>query len=104
MSAARRRPWIAAAVGVQLAIPAVALVLAPSQFGFQMYSGAGWTEIQMEDTDGRVHDLTVPPYVAEPRIDVDWTERLPERICEVETQAVRVTVERWRTRRSVACS
>jgi hypothetical protein len=77
--------------------------MAPSQFGFQMYSGAGWTTIEMEDASGRVHDLTVQPYVASPRIDVDWTESLPERICEVESEAVRVTVERWRSSRSVTC-
>lgn len=103
MSALLRRRWVAVAVGLQLAIPSVALVLAPSQFGFQMYSGAGWTQVEMEDTDGRVHDLTVPPYVAEARIDIDWTDGLPERICEVETDAVRVTVERWRSRRSLTC-
>jgi hypothetical protein len=98
-----RNRWVATIVGLQLAVPAAALVVAPSQFGFQMYSGAGWTRIQMEDADGQVHDLAVATYVAKPRIDIDWTARLPERICEVETDAVKVTVERWRSRRSLTC-
>ncbi len=89
MSASARKPLGRRRVGLQLAVPAVALVVAPSQFGFQMYSGAGWTRSRWRTT-GRVHDLKVTPYVAKPRIDIDWTERLPERICEVETDAVTV--------------
>ena len=103
MSVHLRRRWVAAIVGLQLAVPTVALLMAPSQFGFQMYSGAGWTKVQMEDARGTVRDLTVPSYVAKARIDVDWTQRLPERICEMEPDAVRVTVERWRTQRSLTC-
>ncbi len=100
----RRRLTIAGVVALQLAIPVVALATAPSQFGFQMFSGAGWTEVVVEDSDGQVHDHEVAEYVAKARIDVDWTQRLPERICEVEADAVRVTVRRWRSERSLTCS
>ena len=103
MSVSLRNRWVAAIVGLQLAVPSVALLMAPSQFGFQMYSGAGWTKVEMEDARGTVRDLTVPSYVAKARIDIDWTQRLPERICEAEPEAVRVTVTRWRAERSVAC-
>ena len=68
-----RRRWVAVLVGLQLAVPTVALVLAPSQFGFQMYSGAGWTKVEMEDTRGEMHELRIPSYVAKARIDIDWT-------------------------------
>ena len=90
-------------VGVQLAVPAVALLMAPAQFGFQMYSGAGWTHVEMEDRQGNLHELKVAPYVAEPRIDIDWTERLPEHVCAMEADAVTVRVERWRSQRSLTC-
>ena len=76
---------------------------APSQFGFQMFSGAGWTRVLVEDSSGRVQEHEVADYVAKARIDVDWTQRLPERICEVEADAVTVTVQRWRSERSLTC-
>ena len=103
MSLAIRRWWVAALVGVQVAVPAVALLMAPAQFGFQMYSGAGWTHVEMEDRQGNVRELKVASYVANGRGDLDWTQRLPERICVVESEAVVVRVERWRSERSLTC-
>ena len=103
MSCLTRKHWVALVVCLQLAVPTVALLVAPSQFGFQMYSGAGWTHVEMEDSQGRVHDLKVASYVANPRIDIDWTHRLPERICATESDAVIVRVERWRSERSLTC-
>ena len=42
----RLRWFVAAVILAQIAVPAVALTLdKPARFGFQMYSGAGWTRI-----------------------------------------------------------
>ncbi|NPC43526.1 hypothetical protein [Nocardioides sp. zg-1230] len=92
-----------AAVLVQLLIPLVALVRAPAQFGFQMYSGAGWTRITVVDETGARREHRLADYVALDRIDVDWTRRLPEHICDVDAGAVEVTVERSRSTRTVQC-
>jgi hypothetical protein len=99
----RRRHWVAAAVVAQLLVPAVALANAPAQFGFQMYSGAGWTRLTVVDDTGAMQVHRLSDYVALDRIDVDWTRRLPEHICGIEPTAVTVTVERWRSSRTVRC-
>lgn len=98
-----RTHWVAVIVLLQLAVPAVALAMAPSRFGFQMYSGAGWTHIDMEDEAGESHELQLSTYAANPRMEVDWTTLLPEHICRQEPDAVRVTVKRWRSQRTIEC-
>ena len=98
-----RSRWLAAAILLQLSIPLFALANAPSQFGFQMYSGAGWTEVTVDHEDGSTRRPSVSDYVALNRIDVDWTQLLPEHICRVEPTAVAVTVERWRSSRRLQC-
>jgi hypothetical protein len=92
-----------AAVLAQVLVPAVALARAPAQFGFQMYSGAGWTTITVVDEAGVSQERELSDFVALDRIDVDWTRLLPEHICAVEATAVAVTVERWRGSRTVRC-
>jgi hypothetical protein len=95
---------VIAAVLAQVVVPLVALANSPSQFGFQMYSGAGWTEIRVEHSDGSVRHHQLSDYAALDRMDVDWTRRLPEHVCRVDTTAITVTVERWRGVRTVRCS
>jgi len=68
-----------------------------------MYSGAGWTRVTVVDEAGEIDRVPIAEYVVRDRIDIDWTKRLPERICRDEPSAVSVTVTRARAERTVGC-
>lgn len=98
------RRLLIAVAAVQLAVPTVALVRAPSQYGFQMYSGAGWTSVVVERADGTKVYIDPRKYAARYRMDIDWTKRLPEHICARYDGAVSVAVTRRHGSRNVACT
>lgn len=98
--------WLlAAVVATQLVVPAIALLGAPpTRFGFQMYSAQGGAVVEVVDRAGRdVHVDLGEVLAGTPRPELDWTRVLPERICESEPQAVRVTVIQPEHERTVRC-
>lgn len=90
-------------VVVQVTVPAVALVNAPAQYGFQMYSGRDWTAIEVLDSHGEKIEVAFETHIAHFRPDIDWTRRLPEYLCEHVPGAAKVTVERLRGSRCLEC-
>lgn len=90
-------------VAVQVAVPVVALVNAPAQYGFQMYSGRDWTGIEVLDADGEKIEVPFETYIAHIRPDIDWTKRLPEYLCEHVPGAAKVKVVRLRGSRCLEC-
>jgi len=105
-----RRPWrhrlVAAAVVVQLAVPAVALWHGvPSRFGFHMYSGRSTgLAVEVLDVQGQRLDVDLDDFVASGRPELDWTEVLPEAVCAGTPAAVQVTVRSRGRERSVSCA
>ncbi len=75
-------------------IPALTLLFnqPASRFGFQMYSGYGETKAHWIDSNGQSHAVVLTDHVASPRIEIDWTTRLPRRLCADLTDAVHVEV------------
>jgi hypothetical protein len=68
-----------------------------------MYSAQGSVEIVVEDAAGREIDPVFSDHIAAmARPDLDWTQRLPERLCEV-PGAVTVTVRQSERSRTVTC-
>lgn len=107
---ATRRDRVVAGIVVALfLVPAVILVAGPkpSRFGFQMYSGYGVVSATWEDRSGGIHDITLTDEVANDRVEVDWTESLPELLCPRFPGAVEVQVRQTRAgadqTRTVAC-
>lgn len=98
-----RRRLLGISLAFQVGVPVAALTLAPAPFGFQMYSGSGWTTVEVEDSHGTRTGLDPAGLVGRLRMDTDWTERLPEFICERDASVVRVHVTRLRSERSYAC-
>ena len=101
----RARWLVAAAIVVQVAVPAVALFNGvPSRFGFQMYSGQGGVRVEAFDARDRAVrvdlDSIVPGLV---RPEFDWTPALPEAVCAATPSAARVTVRQQGHQRSVRC-
>jgi len=94
---------IAAVIAAQALVPALALLHAPHQYGFQMYSGLEWVEVRVTDAAGKELDANPVDYVARFRGDVDWTQDLPESLCQQVTAASIVTVTRHSDSRSVSC-
>ncbi|EON23213.1 hypothetical protein CF8_2755 [Nocardioides sp. CF8] len=92
-----------AVIAAQVAVPAVALGLAPAPFGFQMYAGTGWTQVEVTRHDGSTMQIHPTGLVANYRAEIDWTRRLPERICESDSAIAAVTVRRWREDRTLTC-
>lgn len=96
--------WVAALIAVQVSVPSYALLVGeqPRRLGFQMFSGLGEVSITAVDAEGDVIELpeTITDHM---RVDLPWAAQLPEQICEVEPQAVRVTVVDSSTKRSVTC-
>lgn len=68
-----------------------------------MYSGVGWTRVTIVDRSGDIRTVPVKDYAARDRMDVDWTQSLPEEICRKEPSAVTVTVERVHAKRAIGC-
>jgi hypothetical protein len=91
------------AIAAQIAVPTTALVMAPHHYGFQMFSGLEWVNVTVHDDTGELIPVEPPAYTARFRGDVDWTQRLPELLCEEVDAAVTVTVERHRGTRSLEC-
>ena len=100
-----RRGLVATVIAAQFCVPLVALLASapPTRLGFQMYSGLGGLEVTVEDEQGETLEYDPGDVLpVSPRIEIDWTRRLPEALCEV-TGAARVTVERPEATRTVAC-
>lgn len=97
---------IAGVIAVQVAVPLVALFDdPPTRFGFQMYSAVGGTDVSVRDDSG--HKLPFDPatvLAGQLRPEVDWTRRLPERVCAAVPQAHTVTVRRPHQERTVTCN
>lgn len=97
---------LAVVIGVQIVVPALALVDdPPARFGFQMYSALGGTSLEAFNASGKLIDVNLDSLVAGSlRPELDWTEVLPERVCGSIPEAVRVTVEQNGVRRDVQCA
>lgn len=95
-----------AVIGVQIALPALALVNdPPARFGFQMYSALGGVSLETVNADGETIDVDLEDIVAGSlRPEFDWTRVLPERVCQATPEAVEVTVEQDGIRRGVQCT
>lgn len=95
-----------AVIGLQVALPAIALVNdPPARFGFQMYSALGGVSLEAVDAAGKPVDVDLESIVAGTlRPEFDWTGVLPERICQATPDAVQVTVEQDGVRRDVRCA
>jgi hypothetical protein len=100
------RQWfIAAALGIQLTVPILALLDGvPSRFGFHMYSGHNGIDVRAEDIRGTDVKVNWGHLVAHRRPELDWTSVLPERICADVPEAARVTVRSGQSTRSLECS
>lgn len=101
----RRLRVIAAAIVVQVAVPTVALAHGvPSRFGFHMYSGQeSGLVLEVFDAQGDALAVDLDDYVASGRLELDWTEVLPEAVCRKTPEAVVVTVRSRSRERSVTC-
>lgn len=100
-----RRGLVATVIAAQFCVPLVALLASapPTRLGFQMYSGLGGLDITVEDERGEELEYDPADILAvSPRIEIDWTRRLPEALCEA-TGAARVTVGRPEATRTVTC-
>ncbi len=89
---------------LRVAVPAIALFgEPPTRFGFQMYSAQGAVSVEAFNINGNeiVVDLSraLPGAI---RLGLDWTEILPEDVCAVEVEAVRVTVRQSGKERKVS--
>jgi hypothetical protein len=100
-----KRRLLVAAVVVQIAVPAMALMKSPpTRFGFQMYSGQGWTSVEVIGSSGDAIDVDIESYVAGAlRPELDWTRNLPEVLCSSVRGAAWVTVTQLDRSRSLAC-
>ncbi|KRE37059.1 hypothetical protein ASG73_12200 [Janibacter sp. Soil728] len=92
-------------IAAQFCVPLIALVASepPTRLGFQMYSGLGSLDVTVEDEHGQ--DVEYDPaevFAVSPRVEIDWTRRLPERLCAI-PGAAQVTVERPDGLRTVRC-
>lgn len=99
------RGMVIAVVAAQFCVPLVALVVGdrPTRLGFQMYSGLSELDITVEDGRGQELDVDLFDHVvATPREEIDWTQRLPQALCE-EPRAARVTVTQRDASRTVEC-
>ena len=94
---------IVAVIAVQALVPALALLNAPHQYGFQMYSGLEWVEVRVTDAAGEEMEVDPVDHVARFRGDVIWTQELPESLCQRVTAASAVTVTRHSGSRSISC-
>lgn len=92
-------------VVLQFLVPAVALVLPdkPNRLGWQMYSGMGQDDVIVVDQNGSAVEVPWEDFLAWPRrIELDWTNHLPELLCErVDAETLSVTV--GRAERTVTC-
>ena len=92
---------------LQFAVPLAALVSSepPTRFGFQMYSGLGWTTVEIHDRDGELVDYNWRQALAStPRPDLDWgSSQLPSYLCDTVSEAATVTVRRNEHESVVAC-
>lgn len=95
--------WLRIVIAAQVAVPTVALALSPAPFGFQMYAGTGWTHVELTHDDGSTVEIMPTDFVANYRGEIDWTQGLPEHICDVAEDVVRVAVTRWREKRTYTC-
>jgi hypothetical protein len=99
----RRAALVLVVIAVQVIVPVIAYFHLPSQYGFQMFSGLGWTHVKVLDVKGRAMPVDVLRHVHNFRDDIDWTQRLPEYLCAHVPGAASVTVERHRGSRTVVC-
>lgn len=98
--------WVVAAViGVQVAVPAIALLdEPPTRFGFQMYSAQGGVKVESVDAEGQSIEVNLDSVIAGSlRPEFDWTQGLPERICALTPGAVQATVEQPERTRVLRC-
>jgi hypothetical protein len=96
---------VAMIVAIQVAVPLLVLVTQdkPGRFGFQMFSGAGSFEASQITGSGERATIDVPALIEGFRVEVTWTERLPEYLCRRLPDAVSVTVTQNTATRSVRC-
>ena len=100
-----QRGLVIAVVAAQFCLPLIALVGSspPTRLGFQMYSGLGFLDITVEDANGQDLEYDLGDVLAvSPRIEVDWTQRLPEALCDL-PGAAKVSVERHDGARTMEC-
>lgn len=102
----RLRPpvWFWVVVAAQVLVPTLVLTFGevPSRFGFHMYSRSAVVEIVAVDASGS--ELEVDrDIVANLRLDLRWTGRLPEYVCERTPEAATVTVTQLEKSRTVTC-
>lgn len=103
----RVRPpvWFWLVVAAQVLVPTLVLLMGevPSRFGFHMYSRSNLVEIVAVDVSGR--EVPVDrDIVTTLRLDLRWTGRLPEYVCERTPDAAKVTVTQLEKSRTVTCS
>lgn len=97
---------VAAVIAAQVAVPLVASFdVPPTPFGFQMYSALGYVKVDAVDLHGDPVDIDVDGVTADIlRPSLDWTEALPEHVCDRLPAAGQVTVEQREWSRTVQCN
>jgi hypothetical protein len=91
----RRLTWaVAVAIGIQVAVPAIALFNhPPTRFGFQMYSGKGATPvITTVDRSGHAEEIDLSSLAANARPEIDWVSHVPRYLCATRPEIVSVHV------------
>ena len=85
---------ILALVALVFCVPALVLVVGPTpgRLGFQMYSGYGEASATWVDAEGASHGVELGDHLGSARVEVDWTTRLPSRLCARIDGAVSVEV------------
>jgi hypothetical protein len=94
---------LCAVIVSQLLVPAIAYTHLPTQYGFQMFSGLGWTRVTVQDAGGTTLPVQSSRYTANFRDDINWVEHLPEVLCERLPDAATITVARFRHQREHRC-
>jgi hypothetical protein len=85
---------IMAVIGLQLAVPAIAMLTddPPARFAFTMYSGQGQVVVLIQDADGQEVPFDSKTAIAGMRAQIDWYDHLPSYLCRTVPDAQTVTV------------
>jgi hypothetical protein len=97
---------VVAAIGLQVAVPAFAMLTddPPAKFAFPMYSGKGITVVEIRDADGRELPFDSEAAVSGYRPEIDWYQYLPAHLCRTVPGAHTVTVTQKGHESRLACS
>lgn len=105
LSCGIRGRLVVVALMLQIMVPLVALGgEPPTRFGFQMYSGFGGTRVEARDSAGELVEIDLGDLLhGSMRPELDWTQRLPEQVCDRVPGVATVKVERSSKQRTISC-